>query len=138
MDGRSETNIRYPPTTSLCGGYDNRNPTLGVLWSWHRVASLSIEITIQIWKKNVRWQITQKLQKKHPYQTSPTTSGHFTLQAEPENKLKQLYFNGAVTVSTIFQQSAFTIQGKSEGFDSCDRPSNLTQIGFKSLIFHPV
>ena len=28
-------------------------------------------------------------------------------------------------------------QGKSEGFDSCDRPSNLTQIGFKSPIFHP-
>ena len=26
-------------------------------------------------------------------------------------------------------------QGKSEGFDSCDRPSNLTQIGFKSSIF---
>ena len=26
-------------------------------------------------------------------------------------------------------------QGKSEGFDSCDRPSNLTQIQFKSLIF---
>ena len=29
-------------------------------------------------------------------------------------------------------------QGKSEGFDSCDRPSNLTQIGFKSSIFSPV
>ena len=28
--------------------------------------------------------------------------------------------------------------GKSEGFDSCDRPSNLTQIGFKSSIFQPV
>ena len=28
-------------------------------------------------------------------------------------------------------------QGKSEGFDSCDRPSNLTQIGFKSYIFQP-
>ena len=27
------------------------------------------------------------------------------------------------------------IQGKSEGFDSCDRPSNLTQIGLKWLIF---
>ena len=26
-------------------------------------------------------------------------------------------------------------QGKSEGFDSCDRPSNLTQIGLKSSIF---
>ena len=29
-------------------------------------------------------------------------------------------------------------QGKSEGFDSCDRPSNFTQIGFKSSIFQPV
>ena len=29
-------------------------------------------------------------------------------------------------------------QGKSEGFVSCDRPSNLTQIGFKSSIFQPV
>ena len=29
-------------------------------------------------------------------------------------------------------------QGKSEGFDSCNRPSNLTQIGFKLLIFQPV
>ena len=32
----------------------------------------------------------------------------------------------------------FTKKGKSEGFDSCDRPSNLTQIGFKSSIFQPV
>ena len=29
-------------------------------------------------------------------------------------------------------------QGKSEGFDSCDRPSNLTQTGLKSSIFQPV
>ena len=28
-------------------------------------------------------------------------------------------------------------QGKSEGFESCDRPSNLTQIGLKSSIVHP-
>ena len=28
-------------------------------------------------------------------------------------------------------------QCKSEGFDSCDRPSNLTQTGFKSSIFQP-
>ena len=28
-------------------------------------------------------------------------------------------------------------QGKSEGFESCDRPSNLTQIGFKWSIFRP-
>ena len=29
-------------------------------------------------------------------------------------------------------------QGKSEGFDSCDQPSNLTQNIFKSSIFQPV
>ena len=29
-------------------------------------------------------------------------------------------------------------QGKSEGFDSCEQPSNLTQTEFKSLIFQPV
>ena len=29
-------------------------------------------------------------------------------------------------------------QGKSEGFDSCDRPNNLAQIGFKSSIFRCV
>ena len=29
-------------------------------------------------------------------------------------------------------------QGKSEGFDSCDRPSNLSQIGLSSSIFQPV
>ena len=29
-------------------------------------------------------------------------------------------------------------QGKFEGFDSCDRPSNLTEIGFESSIFQPV
>ena len=38
--------------------------------------------------------------------------------------------------SVIFSKSLYE-QCKSEGFDSCDWPSNLTQIGFKSLIFHP-
>ena len=28
-------------------------------------------------------------------------------------------------------------RGKSEGFDCCDRPSNLTQIGLKGLFFRP-
>ena len=30
------------------------------------------------------------------------------------------------------------IKGKSEGFDSCNRPRNFTQIGFKLSIFQPV
>ena len=36
------------------------------------------------------------------------------------------------------KRSGYVKQGKSEGFDSCDRPSNLSQIGFQSLIFQPV
>ena len=44
----------------------------------------------------------------------------------------QSFHRFVVTFSSQIQQ------GKSEGFDSCDRPSNLTQIGFKSSIFQPV
>ena len=44
-----------------------------------------------------------------------------------------------MTACWLFYQSIWSHvkQGKSEGFDSCDRPSNLTQIGFKSLFFQP-
>ena len=38
----------------------------------------------------------------------------------------------------IYKTITYKEQGKSEGFHSCDRPSNLTQIGFKSSIFQPV
>ena len=65
------------------GSYNNRNPALGVLWSWHRVASPPIEIPIQILKKKFADKL-HKSYKKHPWQTSPTFSGHFTLQAEPK------------------------------------------------------
>ena len=34
-----------------------------------------------------------------------------------------------------FWKPYFEIHGKSERFDNCDWPSNLTQLGFKSLIF---
>ena len=36
------------------------------------------------------------------------------------------------------EKKRITEQGKSEEFDSCKWPSNLTQIGFKSLIFQSV
>ena len=47
-----------------------------------------------------------------------------------------------ITYSCIAQAWVLTChtdekKGKSEGFDSCDRPSNLTQIGLKSTIFRP-
>ena len=38
----------------------------------------------------------------------------------------------------LHQSDRLKQQGKSEGFDSCDRPSNLTLIGFKSSIFQPL
>ena len=38
----------------------------------------------------------------------------------------------------IATQLKITVKhGRSEGFDSCDRPSNLTQIAFESSIFQP-
>ena len=42
------------------------------------------------------------------------------------------------TVWTLCNALATKQQGKSEGFDSCDRPSNLAQIWSKSSIFQPV
>ena len=68
---------------SSCTSYNNRNPVLGVLWSWHRVPSPSIEIPIQIWKKKFADKL-HKSYKKHPCQTSPTAFRHFSLQAEPK------------------------------------------------------
>ena len=57
--------------------------TLGVLWASRRVASPSIEIPIHFWKKKFAEKL-HKSYKKHPWQTSPTFSGHFTFQAEPK------------------------------------------------------
>ena len=37
-----------------------------------------------------------------------------------------------------FRPKRLETNGESEGFDSCDRPSNLTQIGFKSSILQPL
>ena len=42
------------------------------------------------------------------------------------------------TRPTVCIVAMYIKQGKSEGYDSCDRPSDLTQIWFKSLIFQPV
>ena len=63
------------------------------LASWgadRRIASPSIEIPIQIWKK-VRRQITQTLQK-YPLQTSPTSSELFKLPVETKNIIETTVF----------------------------------------------
>ena len=87
------------------GSYNNRNPALGVLWSWHRVASPPIEIPIQIWKKKFADKL-HKSYKKHPWQTSPTFSGHFTLQAEP--KINWNNYISMVLWACFPTKSAFT------------------------------
>ena len=43
-----------------------------------------------------------------------------------------------IETEPVWKYVFFPKQGKSVGFDSCDRPSNFTQIGFKSSIFQPV
>ena len=48
----------------------------------------------------------------------------------------ELHRRGALLFFKVIQGHTGK-QGKSEGFDSCDRPSNLTQIGFKASIFRP-
>ena len=52
----------------------------------------------------------------------------------------QMDVQGEISMPQI-QQVNYTPplqQDKSEGFDSCDGPSNLAEIGFKSSIFQPV
>ena len=51
-----------------------------------------------------------------------------------DNMLPEFLFKWCLKIVPVHQHK----QGKSEGFDSCDRPSNPTQIGFKSSIFQPV
>ena len=41
-------------------------------------------------------------------------------------------------LQSLTDQLYYLQQGKSEGFDSCDRPSNLAQIWSKSSIFCPL
>ena len=60
--------------------------------------------------------------------TRANIHGHKTLR--PEQSVWQF--------ADIYLKKKKKQQGKSEGFDSCDRPSNLTQTGFKSSIFQPV
>ena len=48
-------------------------------------------------------------------------------------KLYDFTFHSIIIFITILLK-----QGKSEGFHSCDRPSNLTEIGFKSSFFQPM
>ena len=61
-------------------------------------------------------------------------------------KRRQFGLGLNVFISRVFPQklhedASFVVilkQGKSEGFDSCDQPRNLNQIGFKSSIFQPM
>ena len=51
---------------------------------------------------------------------------------------KHVNINNSISFSVSLYHMSHDQQGKTEGFDSCDQPRNLTQIGFKSSIFLPV
>ena len=53
-------------------------------------------------------------------------------------KISNVIYHSTYVMKLISNGVLLIIQGKSEGFDSCDQPSNFTQIGFKLLIFQPV
>ena len=71
--------------------------------------------------------------------SSPEQNGHHLT----DNIVRCIWMNWKICILIRiwlkFVIRCFKIkQGKSEGFDSCDWPSNLTQIGLKSSIFQPV
>ena len=53
-------------------------------------------------------------------------------------KISNVIYLSTYVMKLIYNWVLLIIQGKSEGFDSCDPPSNFTQIGFKLSIFQPV
>ena len=53
-------------------------------------------------------------------------------------KISNVIYHSTYAMKLISNWVLLTIQGKSEGFDSCDQPSNFTQIGLKLSIFQPV
>ena len=65
------------------------------------------------------------------WQQLPIKSGNNTCNSGGMN-YKHILHKGSVQILLN------TKQGKSEGFDSCDRPSNLAQMWSKSSIFQPV
>ena len=60
-------------------------------------------------------------------------SQHFLI-----TKISNVIYHSTYVMKPISYWVFLITLGKSEGFDSCDRPSNFTQIGFKLTIFQPV
>ena len=67
------------------------------------------------------------------------TSCCWRIGSYAEGDTAAYYMHGGSKAVTDFDilVEVWKKRGKSEGFDSCDRPSNLTQIGFKSSICRP-
>ena len=62
---------------------------------------------------------------------------HPTLQIR-STRIMRLQFKFDLVKGAISMGSVSVWQGKSQGLDSCERPSNLTKVGSKSSIFHPM
>ena len=53
-------------------------------------------------------------------------------------KITNVIYHSTYVLNLFSNWVLLIIQGKSQRFDSCHRPSNFTQIGFKLLIFLPI
>ena len=123
----------------ICAKYPSRTVD-AVEWTWQDVPYFISFIT-KSWLTDIKKYVSKigfitvhGLNERH---IAPYTDIEFQLikyQTYINEILRQM-------VTTDIWRNYYTIdkdkQGKSEGFDSCDWPSNLTQIGFKSSIFQP-
>ena len=110
--------------------------------------NLNNEMWIDIYKfqfKEVVYNTTRirtNLTIKHTIMHSPTYRGiekKSTLINTLRSRQNVRYFGGDISSAFPWTKTFDFVnkQGTSEGFDSCDRPSNLTQIGSKWSIFCP-
>ena len=99
-------------------------------------------LPISVWQTLSRWvKCDQQFNIKQQYRWKKTLELFANFHPAIENAMKRLikaFSSYACSSDPIPTELIKHQQDKSEGCDSCDWPSNLTQIGFKSLIFQPV
>ena len=108
---------------------------ISIFFNWEKkcisICHVESQILVRIWKHpfpNMWVQIQRKKFGQTPCREVFGYSGYCTVWL----------ISVLIWLLTMRIKSESIQQGKSEGFDSCDRPSNLTQIGFKSSIFQPL
>ena len=100
-----------------------------------------IYIYIELWLE-FHWSLFLRISTISHYlnQWSPSLLSHICINRPRFRELGRTVSIGMLWIkwfinTPMAKNGIFRKQGKSEGFDSCDRPSNLAQISSKSSIF---